>query len=281
MNTKKNTLRLIIIFNIYSLLLLFSTTIIAQNIGINTENPLGEFHVDSKGNNPKIGNPSNVQQADDFIVTRSGNVGIGTINPENKLHIAKDSNHETLKIEGLSKGNIITDNILLYDINNNNIKKSRTIESYSIATPTIFNLNSDIQNFLQYSPQGSTNVVTMEMKQNTIEGLTYNQGTATITFPKGTYQFIFIYKAVHNIKNCTLSSYYINFPFEDSTTTVHSNAPHINDNDHSNIINYITHIPNNKTWQIHLGRGSSGNCTGSGMNLHKDGTQLIIYRLGD
>lgn len=281
MKKNKFTYKLLLNISIQSFLLLFSITLAAQNIGINTKQPLGVFHVDSKENNPKTGIPSSAQQIDDFVITDKGNIGIGTIKPENKLHIVHDPNHKSLTIEGLSSADFITNNILVYNKKTNNVEKSRTIESYSIPTPTVFKLNNDLSSFLKDTPEGRSKNISMIMIQNSIKGLTYNNSNSTITFPKGTYQFIFSYEAIHNNNNCNLSSYFINFPFKNTTTKIHSTASHFKSHNNAKTINYVTTIPNNKTWQIHLGRGRSGNCSGLGMTLLKNATQLIIYRIGD
>ncbi|MGJ1447545.1 hypothetical protein ACR79S_13605 [Sphingobacterium spiritivorum] len=57
-------------------------TLQAQQAGVNTKNPQAVLHVDAKKDN----NPT-VQEADDFVVTSSGNVGIGTISPTHKMDI--------------------------------------------------------------------------------------------------------------------------------------------------------------------------------------------------
>ncbi|SUJ01472.1 Uncharacterised protein [Sphingobacterium spiritivorum] len=54
----------------------------AQQTGINTKNPQTVLHVDAKKDNSPV-----IQEADDFVVTSSGNVGIGTISPTHKLDI--------------------------------------------------------------------------------------------------------------------------------------------------------------------------------------------------
>ncbi len=66
--------------------IILSMTIVAFNlfysqVGINTSNPKGIFHVDGSKDNPSTGNPTAAQQANDFVVTSSGNVGIGTNSP--------------------------------------------------------------------------------------------------------------------------------------------------------------------------------------------------------
>ena len=61
--------------------LLISGLIRAQ-VGINTENPQGVFHLDGQGNTSGATNAS-----DDVIVTSSGDVGIGTLSPTQKLEV--------------------------------------------------------------------------------------------------------------------------------------------------------------------------------------------------
>lgn len=57
-------------------------------VGVNTNNPQGVFNVDGQKNNPLSGSTfTDAQQADDFVVTSTGQVGIGTIAPTQKLDI--------------------------------------------------------------------------------------------------------------------------------------------------------------------------------------------------
>ncbi|WP_343643811.1 hypothetical protein [Chryseobacterium sp.] len=78
MNTKNFILRLG--------LGMISTNAFSQ-IGVNTSNPHGAFHVDGAKDNSAAGNPSAAQQANDFVVTPEGNVGFGTISPSNRLDV--------------------------------------------------------------------------------------------------------------------------------------------------------------------------------------------------
>ncbi|PWN72226.1 hypothetical protein C1631_006400 [Chryseobacterium phosphatilyticum] len=67
---------------------IFMGAFISGQVGINTANPLGTFHVDGKKNNPTSGAPSPVQLSDDFIVSESGNIGLGILSPSVKMDIS-------------------------------------------------------------------------------------------------------------------------------------------------------------------------------------------------
>lgn len=95
--------------NMFSFLGLFLMVVsIFGQVGINTPNPKAVFHVDASKDNPSTGDPSTVQQGNDFAITTSGKVGIGTINPETSLEIANG----TIKIVNGSQANgkVLTSN---------------------------------------------------------------------------------------------------------------------------------------------------------------------------
>lgn len=70
----------------------FINTILFCQVGINTSNPLGVFHVDGSKDNPiNNSNLTTSQELNDFIILPNGNVGVGTIDPQAKLDIR--SNH--------------------------------------------------------------------------------------------------------------------------------------------------------------------------------------------
>ncbi|EJL70318.1 hypothetical protein [Chryseobacterium populi] len=60
---------------------------IQSQVGINTPNPQGILHVDGAKDNNTAGVPTLAQQANDFIITSSGNTGIGTTAPNSTLVI--------------------------------------------------------------------------------------------------------------------------------------------------------------------------------------------------
>ncbi|WP_312296643.1 hypothetical protein [Chryseobacterium sp.] len=67
---------------------IFMSTSMFGQVGINTANPLGTFHVDGGKNNPTSGSPSTTQLSDDFIVAKTGNVGFGVLSPSVKIDIS-------------------------------------------------------------------------------------------------------------------------------------------------------------------------------------------------
>lgn len=83
------------------LTILFPISAFCQ-VGVNTSNPQGVFHVDGAKDNPITGSPNSSQQANDFIITSAGNVGIGTTSPTTKLEITSGTNG----ISGLKFNNI-------------------------------------------------------------------------------------------------------------------------------------------------------------------------------
>jgi hypothetical protein len=66
--------------------LVFSTFSSAQ-VGIETNNPQGIFNIDGAKDNLTSGVSTTTQQANDLVVTSTGNVGIGTTAPGAKLEI--------------------------------------------------------------------------------------------------------------------------------------------------------------------------------------------------
>ena len=54
-------------------------------VGVNTQNPQGIFHIDGARNNPNSGSPTILQQNDDIVATSTGKLGVGTITPITKV----------------------------------------------------------------------------------------------------------------------------------------------------------------------------------------------------
>lgn len=74
---------------------LFCCTKTFAQVGINTSNPQGIFHVDGAKDNPAVGTPAPAQQLNDFIVSSTGMVGIGTVNSTAKLTVDSGINNQS------------------------------------------------------------------------------------------------------------------------------------------------------------------------------------------
>lgn len=90
-------------------------------VGINTINPQGVFHIDGSRDNPITGSPSIVQQSNDFSVVSTSGLGIGTIAvgigttvPTQSLDIANGN----LRIRNINNSvGISSDKLLVADSN--------------------------------------------------------------------------------------------------------------------------------------------------------------------
>lgn len=82
---------------------LFWSSKFCAQVGINTENPQGIFHVDGAKDNPPVGTPAPDKQLNDFIVSSTGMVGIGTINSTAKLTVDSGVNNQSgMKLTNLT-----------------------------------------------------------------------------------------------------------------------------------------------------------------------------------
>ncbi|MEN4762327.1 MULTISPECIES: hypothetical protein [unclassified Chryseobacterium] len=81
---------------------LVASGISLAQVGINTSNPQGTFHVDGAKDNNNSGAPTAAQQANDVIITNTGNLGIGTTTPTAKVEI----NSGTANTSGLKFTNL-------------------------------------------------------------------------------------------------------------------------------------------------------------------------------
>lgn len=70
---------------IYILSLLICSNLMYSQIGINTEIPIGIFHIDGKGDTELLPTPANF--IDDVIIMENGDVGMGTLTPLGKIDI--------------------------------------------------------------------------------------------------------------------------------------------------------------------------------------------------
>lgn len=312
-----------------SILLIFSLLfagLCTSQVGINTENPIGIFHIDAQSDTQSSG----MNVSDDVVVDLNGNVSIGSIVSDGyKLNVAGDSNitgnsrvgsstvlgnahveenstvlgnkligegltvlggatiEKTLTVKDLdSDYSFATDKLIGADASGS-IKRMGTghelLDKLSVPSPAVFQLNEDINNFLLGYGSGHKQFIPMSEVKLAINGLSFDRNTSMITFSPGIYQITFIYEATHSNNSCTISSYFVDFPYGlTEATRIHTTAYHNvgNTSNHGGAISYTTVISNTRRWQIHLGRGQSGNCTGSGMILQKRSTQLLIFKVG-
>lgn len=89
----RNVLLFIIVF--------LSINLCWSQVAVNTQNPLGVFHIDGKSDNASV--PTSIQIANDFIVTSDGYVGIATI-PSVRLDIVATSTKPGLKLTDGTEG---------------------------------------------------------------------------------------------------------------------------------------------------------------------------------
>ena len=86
---------------IFSILLFLVNIVLFAQVGVNTTEPLGVFHVDIAGNNPSdVTNSNPINYLDDFIILPNGNLGIGTLFPKSKLEIISYVNPAFRLVDG-------------------------------------------------------------------------------------------------------------------------------------------------------------------------------------
>lgn len=90
--------------HLFITLLVISSSLVYSQVGINTPNPLGSFHVDGGKDNPLTGLPSAMQSANDMVVDAYGKVGIGTVIPTAQLEINGNNSTGLIKIVDGNQG---------------------------------------------------------------------------------------------------------------------------------------------------------------------------------
>lgn len=124
-----------------NIILLITITVLPLSgygqIGINTDNTHGLFHIDAASTaastNPAVGSPSILQQSDDLCITNSGSLGLGTIQPSEKLDI-----NGIIRIQG---GNPANKKVLVSDDINGNSVWGDPPGTFSTINPLSTNLN--------------------------------------------------------------------------------------------------------------------------------------------
>lgn len=79
---------------------LLSMGLSKAQVGINTQNPQGVFHIDGNGNTS-----GSINISDDVIVTSDGNIGVGTNSPTTKLDIFSSTAAGGLRLVDGTEGN--------------------------------------------------------------------------------------------------------------------------------------------------------------------------------
>lgn len=210
----------------------------------------------------------------------AGNIGIRNNAPTEALDIGGGN----LRIRTITS-NIGGSGDKVVVASSTGILKTTTLDVVSVPLPAVISLNTKITDFLNGVGAGGAQTLTnMGIIKNGIPGFSLDTSTSTITIPAGTYQISFVYEGVHDATGCTLSSYFVDFPSGAGTQRVHSTAAHSEGvpSNHGGTITYTAVLPSTRTWQIHLGRGASGNCSSlPGNELFAKSTQVTFFRIGD
>ena len=105
-------------------LLVISANLALAQVGVNTPNPKGMFHLDGKKNNETSGNVSPVNQTDDVVMTADGFVGIGNNTPATSLDI-KTSGTSAAPVPGIKIADGVQNEnyVLTSDVNGNGLWK--------------------------------------------------------------------------------------------------------------------------------------------------------------
>jgi hypothetical protein len=214
-----------------------------------------------------------------MLLTENGNLGIGTATPGARLEVNNGTTAGAVKIVDGTQG---ANKILTSDANG--VGTWQSPADIQIPTPAVYSLQSDISNFLNGVGSGDNRSVPMAQIVNSTGGnVAFNSGTNTISLKPGVYQMTFVYEATHDASGCTVSSYFVDFPTGTGSTTkrIHSTAAHNQGgtSNHGGTISFTTVITGSGyDWIIKLGRGQSGNCSGTGNTLAAGSTQLTVLR---
>ncbi|WP_261513084.1 hypothetical protein [Chryseobacterium paludis] len=113
-----------------------------SQVGIGTTNPQAVLHVDGAKDNAVTGAPTAAQEANDFVVTASGNVGVGNANPQRSLDV--DAKNQSLRIRNLVRQVPASYDILTRDLTTSDVvatsysySESVTVAPGASATVTV------------------------------------------------------------------------------------------------------------------------------------------------
>jgi hypothetical protein len=117
-------------------------------IGVNTENPIGIFHIDPKRNTPANATGASASTIDDIVIDAQGNLGIGTVSPKAKLHIVTGGT-VTTPVTGVRivDGNQANNRLLTTDANGYTSWQDVPSIPTAIATKVGANIPSNVTTF--------------------------------------------------------------------------------------------------------------------------------------
>ncbi len=126
---------------IMSLLILAIGSIKAlAQIGINTQNPQAQFHIDGAKDNPSAGVPTIAQQANDVVITDQGRLGVGINAPTNNIDV--DSGID--QTSGVRMRRLPSTTILATDANGNIISGTSEETGVSVTKQRLIVPNSNV-----------------------------------------------------------------------------------------------------------------------------------------
>lgn len=253
-----------------SLTLALSCEILYGQIGINIAQPQATLDITAKESTGTNINPDGIliPRVDRQRAQSMASVVTSTI-----IYISSISN-------GSQSGTTAdVDTVGFYYFNGTKWVKLNSSEKGTSKSSVYFLANNQ-SNFLSGAANGSSQNIPVSASTDGAEGVTFNASTNTFNFAKaGSYKFTLTYEATHDATDCTISSYFTDFPDNDrNNVRIHTTASHsqgVNSN-HGGSIVYATALPANSSWKVTLGRGQSGNCYGSGMLLRAKSTIVEI-----
>ena len=142
-----------------------SLSSIYSQVGINTTNPAGIFHVDPLNDTNGINNTT-----DDVVISTTGNIGVGTTNPSNKLSIVTTGANTGLHLpNGASSGNV-----LVSDATGNASWQSSAIQFQTMVTSSVWNMSQS-----NNTVSGSNIINSDFTKMNTLNSIVVDKVPAT------------------------------------------------------------------------------------------------------
>ncbi|WP_449400775.1 hypothetical protein [Chryseobacterium wanjuense] len=177
-----------------SIISIMLANIIFAQVGINTVNPQGIFHIDGGKDNPVVEPPSPVQQSNDFTVVASSevgqgtlSVGIGTTNPTERVDIANGN----VRIRDINNTvGLGSDRLLVAD--SNGVLKVAGGEAFSVINSGNRILNATNGAVLSADNDWNDNeFTTLRLNEQYDSMNAYNPATGEFTVPKDGLYFMY------------------------------------------------------------------------------------------